>query len=52
MSKLGKALIEAIEDAQENGLTTLQASPDLIIYLLYYAKCVKQESPVPVKHSE
>ncbi|MGB6977300.1 MAG: hypothetical protein WBE18_07610 [Gammaproteobacteria bacterium] len=29
MSKLGKALIETIEDAKINGLITLQASPDV-----------------------
>lgn len=29
MSKLGKALIEAIEDATERGLVTLQASPNV-----------------------
>jgi putative transcriptional regulator len=29
MSKLGKALINAIEDAQENGVVTLTPSPDI-----------------------
>lgn len=29
MSRLGKALITALEDAKETGLVTLQASPDV-----------------------
>lgn len=29
MSKVGKALIEAIEDAKATGLVTLQVSPDV-----------------------
>jgi len=29
MSKLGKALIKSLEDANINGLVTLQASPDV-----------------------
>lgn len=29
MSKLGKAIIEAIEDAKQNGLVTLKTSPDV-----------------------
>lgn len=29
MSKLGKALIEALEDAKDNGLVTLEASPNV-----------------------